>query len=93
MPYVTTWERNGMRKMLEDAMRTKFGEEAVELMRPISERNDAETYLALNRRLIKAKTLDDIRRACAKVMAPPRPRKKRGHGKGGSAKPFAPPSE
>src|SRR5262249_29398418 len=76
MPYVTSIERSGMRKMIEVMLRTKFGEEALELMPTILEMNDAEKYLALNQTIITATTLDEVRRACAKLAAPPRRRKK-----------------
>jgi hypothetical protein len=82
MPYVTTIERNGMRKILEDGLRTKFGEEAMELMEAITELNDAEKYLALNRTIITATTLDEVRRACAKATAAQR--RKNGKRKGDS---------
>ena len=36
--------------MIEDALRTKFGDEAAELLPAIHELNDAEKYKALNRR-------------------------------------------
>jgi hypothetical protein len=86
MPYVTTWERNGMRKVIEDALRTKFGDEGLELMPAIAERDDAEIYLALNRAIVTATTLDEVRRACAKLTAPARRRKKGGNGQRGSSK-------
>ena len=85
MPYVTSIERSGMRKLIEDGLRTKFGEEAMELMEAISELNDAEKYLALNRTIITATTLDEVRRACAKASAPAPRRKKGGNRKRGSA--------
>jgi hypothetical protein len=69
MPYVTTWERNGMRKMLENALRTRFGEQGVELMQAITDLDDAEKFLALHEIIITAATLDEVRRACAKATA------------------------
>jgi hypothetical protein len=85
MPYVTSFERNGMLKILEDGLRTKFGEEAMELMEAISDLNDAEKYLALNRTIITATTLDEVRRACAKASAPTPRRKKSGPRQRGSS--------
>jgi hypothetical protein len=84
MPYVTSFERTGMRKMIEDALRTKFGDEGLELMPAILDMNDAEKYLALNRTIMASTTLDEVRQACAKLAAPA-PRRKKG-GKGGSSK-------
>jgi hypothetical protein len=86
MPYVTSIERSGMRKLIEDALRTRFGTEAEELFPVILDLNDAEKYLALNRIVWTATTLDEVRRACTKLAAPPRRRKKEGNGKRGSAK-------
>jgi hypothetical protein len=86
MPFVTGFERRGMRKLIEDALLTKFGEEARELFPAILELNDAEKYLALNRTIHSAKSLDEVRRACAKAAAPARQRKKSGDRKRGSSK-------
>jgi hypothetical protein len=85
MPYFTQTERSGMRKVLENGLRTKFGEEALELMPAILDMDDAEKYFALNQTIWTAATLDEVRRACAKLMAPPPRRKKSGNGKRGSA--------
>jgi hypothetical protein len=85
MPYFTQTERSGMRKVLENGLRTKFGEEALELMPAILDMDDAEKYFALNQTIWTAATLDEVRRACAKLAAPPHRRKKSGNGKRGSA--------
>jgi hypothetical protein len=87
MPFVTSIERYGMLRMLEATLRTKFGEEGAALIPTIHELNDAEKYLALNPVIINATTLDEVRRACAKLAAPARRRKKDGNGKRGSPKP------
>jgi hypothetical protein len=86
MPYVTSWERTGMRKIIEDGLLAKFGEEARELFPAILELNDAEKYVALNRTILTATSLDEVRRACAKAGAPARQRKKSGDRKRGSSK-------
>jgi hypothetical protein len=83
MPYVTSIERNGMRKLIEDTLRTKFGAEATELFPTIEEIDDAEKYLALNRTIVTAATLDEVRRACSRAAAAVR-RKRRNSGAGGS---------
>jgi hypothetical protein len=82
MPYVTSIERSGMLKMLEVSLRTRFGDEGAQLIAAIEELDDAEKFLALNRVIINAETLDEVRRACAKAGR----RKKDGNGKRGSGK-------
>ena len=54
--------------------------------RSIEELNDAEKYVALNRIIINATSLDDVRRACTDLAAPAPRRKKAGHGRRGSSK-------
>jgi hypothetical protein len=85
MPYFTQIERSGMRKLLEDGLRKRFGEEALDLMPAILDLDDAEKYSVLNQTIWTAATLDEVRRACAKLAAPPRRRKKSGNGKRGSS--------
>jgi hypothetical protein len=72
MPYVTRWERSGMRKAIRETLRTRFGEEDVQLMPAIAELNGAERFLAMDRIIINAETLAEVRRACAKDPAPKR---------------------
>jgi hypothetical protein len=84
MPYVTTFERAGMVKMIEQALRTKFGEEGVALVPVIEEINNAEKYLAIQDVLIQADSLDEVRQACSKAAAPPPRRKKSASGKRGA---------
>jgi hypothetical protein len=55
--------------MLEDLLRDKFGDEGVQLMPAIEALNDGEKYLALNRAIAAATTLDEVRRACAPASA------------------------
>jgi hypothetical protein len=86
MPYVTSIERSGMYKMIERGLRAKFGKEAADLLPAILDMDDAEKYLALQQTIITATTLDEVRRACAELAAPPRRRKKAGNGKRGPAK-------
>jgi hypothetical protein len=85
MAFVTSMERRGMYKLLANGLRAKFGEEAEELLPAIHELNDAEKYLALNRRIATATTLDEVRQAYADVTAPPSRRKKSGARKRGSS--------
>jgi hypothetical protein len=73
--------------LLEATLRTKFGDEGTALIPTIHELDDAEKYLALNPVIINATTLEEVRRACAKLAAPARRRKKDGNGRRGSAKP------
>jgi len=86
MPFVTSFERGGMLKLIEDTLRTKFGAEGIELMPAIAELDDAEKYLGLNRTIVTAESLDKVRQAIARAATPPRGRKKAGNGKRGSAK-------
>lgn len=72
MPYVTTIERSGMLRLIKDTLLTKFGDDANELFPAIAAFDDAEKYVALNRAIATATTLDQVRRACAKVAAPRR---------------------
>jgi hypothetical protein len=85
MPYVTSFERNGMLRVIRDLPSMKFGDEANELAEAISELHDAEKYLVLSRTIATAATLAEVRRTYAKVAAPSR--KKSGNGKRGAAKP------
>jgi hypothetical protein len=86
MPFVTDFERRGMARLLRSSLRTKFGEEGLELMPAITELDDAEKYEALNRVILMATTLEKVRQAVAKAAAPPQQRKKRGNGKRGTPK-------
>jgi hypothetical protein len=85
MPYVTSIERNGMLRLIRAALRAKFGDAANDLAEAISDLNDAEKYLTLNQTIATAATLDEVRRAYAKIAAPPR--KKNSNGKRGASKP------
>jgi hypothetical protein len=78
MPYVTSIERNAMFKVIVEILREKFGEEANDLALAIREINDAEKYLALSRTVSNATTLDQVRRAYRKMIAPPRKRNGKG---------------
>jgi hypothetical protein len=86
MPFVTGFERRGMLRLIEDTLRTKFGEAAMDLVPAIEDMDDAEKYVALNRTIATAATLDEVRRACARLAAPPTRRKKGGNGKRGSSR-------
>jgi hypothetical protein len=86
MTFLTGFERRWIRRVLEDTLLTKFGEEARELLPAIGELKDLEKYTALSRTIATATTLDEVRRACARLAAPPARRKKGGNGKRGSSK-------
>jgi hypothetical protein len=86
MPFVTSFERGGMLKVIEASLRTRFGAEGIELMPTIADLDDAEKYLALSQTIITAPTLNDVRRAIAKIAAPAWWPRKGGNGKRGSAK-------
>jgi hypothetical protein len=86
VPYVTSFERVGMVRMIETALRTKFGEAALDLMPAIVELNDADKYEALLKTIIRAETLAEVRRACARAASPRRRRKSR-NGTGGLSDP------
>ena len=87
MPYVTGIERLGMLRVMEDQLRAKFEEEGARLMPMIRELNDAEKYLTLNRVIMTATSLDEVRRAYAKAAAPRSRRKRRrsANGRSGQA--------
>jgi len=86
MPYVTSIERVVMLEMIEDVLRARFGEEGAGLIPAIQELNDAEKYLALNRVIATATTLDEVRQAYAKAAAPPTRRKRGSNGTRGASK-------
>jgi hypothetical protein len=86
MPYVTSFERSAMLRLIESSLRVKFGKEGLELVPAIEELNDAEKYEALNSAVATATTLDEVRRAIAKAAAPARRPRKGGNGKRGSSK-------
>ena len=70
MPFVTSWERRGMLKLIEDLLRTKFGVEGAELMPAIVLLNDAEKYETVNRAIVTATTVNEVRQACAEAAVP-----------------------
>jgi hypothetical protein len=78
MPYVTSFEREGMFELIEVALRAKFGEEAADLADAIHELNDAEKYRSLMRTIVTATSLSEVQRGYAKVTAPPSRKKKGG---------------
>jgi hypothetical protein len=84
MPYVTSFEREGMFKLIKAALRAKFGDEVAELLEAIHDLNDAEKYEALIQVIVTATTLDEVRRACVAAGAAVPRRKKCGNGKRGS---------
>jgi hypothetical protein len=86
MPYVTGIGRTAMLDMLEDSLRTKFGDEGLKLIPAIEAMNDGEKYKAVNRAILTAATLDEVRRACDEISAPAPRRKKGGNGKRGRPK-------
>ena len=70
MPYVTSYERHGMLKLMQAQLEAKFGAEGVKLIPDIQQLNDADKYQALGRVILTATTVDEIRRACAEAAAP-----------------------
>jgi hypothetical protein len=87
MPFVTSIEREGMARVMENQLRTKFGEEGAAMVPAIRELNDAEKYLVLSQVIATATTFDEVRRAYAKVAAPRsrRKRKKSANGRSGQS--------
>lgn len=82
MPYVTSWERGAMLRLLERQLREKFGAEGLELVSQIRELKDAEQYLRLGQIIATATSLEPVRRACAEAAAPAaRPRRGGGRGR------------
>jgi hypothetical protein len=77
MPFYDMWQRRGMLRMIENALRAKFGEEGVKLVPTIAELMDGEKYLALIGVIATATSLDEVRQACAEAGAPV-PRRKKG---------------
>ncbi len=77
MPYVTSIERDGMLRVIEHALRVKFGEEGAALVPGIEEMNDADKYLAVHEAILKADDLDDVRRACAAAAGSSSARKRK----------------
>lgn len=71
MPYVTSFEREGMFRLIEDVLRAKFGKEGAKLGPAIHELNDAEKYKSVNRAVGLASSLEEFRRMFAEVVAPP----------------------
>ena len=86
MPYVTSFGRTAMLELIEDSLRTKFGDEGVKLLPDILAINDAEKYKVINRAILQATTVDEVRRACAAASAPPPRAKKGGNGKRGRSR-------
>jgi hypothetical protein len=86
MPFVTGFERRGILKALDNALRTRFGEEGGQLTPVVAELDDAEKYLALHEAIITAATLDEVRQAIVKAQTPPRGRKRNSNGKRASSK-------
>jgi len=86
MPYVTSFGRLAMLEMIEDPLRAKFSDEGAKLLPEISAMNDAEKYKAVNRAIVTATSLDDVRRVCAELKAPAPRERKGGNGKSGRAR-------
>jgi hypothetical protein len=86
VPYVTSFERLAMLDLIEDALRVKFGEAGAALAEKIGDLNDADKFRAIHKAIVKADTLDEVRRAYAEAAAPAPRRKKGGNGRRGSPK-------
>jgi len=72
MPFYDAHQQRVMEQMIEDSLRTRFGEAGVKLMPAITDLGDGEKYLALNRIIAGAATLDEVSQACVKAAAPQR---------------------
>ncbi len=83
VPYVTTFERNGMLRMIKALLRKKFGAEGAKLIPGIAKLDDADKYEALMLAIASATTLEEVRQAYAAAAAPPSRRKREGNGKRG----------
>ena len=81
MPYVTSFERVGMFRVIRSTLLEKFGDAAADLVEPIRELNDAEKYEKMNQAIATATTLAEVRRAYARIAAPPRKRNGKSKGK------------
>ncbi len=84
MPFLAYFERRTLRRMLEETLHAKFGEEALDLIPTIQSFSDAEKFETINMAIAKATTLDQVREACEAVTRPeppPTPKKKAGRGK------------
>ncbi len=81
MPFVTTPERFGIEKGIllatESALRVKFGDEGVQLLQAIKDLDDPDKYLAMHDTILKAATLEEVRRACVAAANPTEPSKKK----------------
>jgi hypothetical protein len=80
VPFVTSFEREGMFRIIRIALRKKFGEEVEALLPALHELNDAEKYTSIMETIITATTLDEIRQAGADLAAPTPRRKKSSNG-------------
>ncbi len=78
MPYVTSVERVGIFRVIKSSLLAKFGDAAAELIEPIRDLNDAEKYDKMNQAIATATTLAEVRRAYARIAAPPRKRNGKG---------------
>jgi hypothetical protein len=72
MPFYDYHQKQAMLRLIGDLLEAKFGEEGVKLMPAIRELSDGEKYIALNRTIAVASTVEQVRRACARASAPPR---------------------
>src|SRR5206468_4235042 len=81
MPFVTTPERfaieKGMLQVMESTLRLRFGEEGVQLLPAIAALEKTSDILAMNETILKAATVEEVRRACAATAAVPEARKKK----------------
>jgi hypothetical protein len=81
MPFVTTPERYGIKlgmlQLIENALRVKFGEAGVDLVGDLKALYDPAKFVAVHEAILKASSLDEVRRACAKALATPAKRRKK----------------
>jgi hypothetical protein len=77
MPFISLPERVAMRALLrsviEDALRAKFGAEGATLMPAVANIHELDQLRALHVAIIKAASMDEVRRSPAAVPPPPLP--------------------
>lgn len=73
MPYVTSWERQGLRKGLlqglQEVLLARFDQVPTDIQATLASIEDGDTILALNRAAVKSETLDAFRAALARHIS------------------------
>jgi hypothetical protein len=75
MPFISTPDRLAL-TLIGDLLQTRFGDDGAKLMPEITDLGDFDKYRAMNQIIAKAKSVEEIRLACAAAAAPPEPPKK-----------------